>query len=221
MSLDVKICVARYQKRTVLADVAFCAPDGSLVTVIGRNGSGKSTLVSCVASLMPFDGTVTANGVELCAQDVRTRARYLSVLLQELGSPHVTVRELVGFGRNPHRAMLGRESDADREAVTREIADADLSAPENCYVDRISGGEARRAYFGAMLAQNTPVVLLDEATAFMDRDYERKFLGMARALADGGKTVLSVMHDLSAAMAVADRVFSVRRHSADGRLFFA
>ena len=246
MSISVRIDRAAYGRRTVLENIAFDAPDGSLTVVIGRNGSGKSTLISCLAGLMPFEGEVLADGVELSSLSVRARAREVSVLLQNPRRPHVTVRELVGFGRNPYRATLGRESDADRAAVSRALADTDLLPLADCYVDRISGGEVRRAYFGAMLAQDTPVVLLDEATAFMDKDYERRFLSAARALADGGKTVLSVMHDLSAALSVADcvllldggrqaffgtvadllatdlveRTFSVRRYTAGDVLLF-
>lgn len=247
MSLDVKIRAARYGARTVLENCSFFLPDGSLTAVIGRNGSGKSTLVSCVAGLMLFEGEVSANGVDVCQADVRTRARHMSVLLQNLGRPHVTVRELVGFGRNPYRSTFSRENDADRAAVERALAAAELLALADSYVDRISGGEARRAYLGAVLAQDAPVMLLDEATAFMDPDNERKLLSIARTLADGGKTVLSVMHDLSSAVAVADRIllldggrqlwfgktadlletdliertFAVRRYTADGRIFFA
>ncbi|MBQ9785008.1 MAG: ABC transporter ATP-binding protein [Clostridia bacterium] len=247
MSFDVCIRAARYGRRTVLENIEFCVPDGSLVAVIGRNGCGKSTLISCLASLIPFEGQVALNGTDVRQMDVRTRAQKLSVLLQETGRPHVTVRELVSFGRNPYRAVLGRESDADRAAVARAVEVADLGALADAYVDRISGGEARRAYFGALLAQDTPVLLLDEATAFMDRDRERKLLSTVRTLADGGRTVLSVMHDLSSALAVADRILlldggkqvffgttealldtdlvertlAVRRYAADGTIFFA
>lgn len=246
MSISVRIDRAAYGRRTVLEGVAFDAPNGSLTAIIGRNGSGKSTLVSCLAGLMPFEGRVQADGVDLASLSVRERAKIVSTLLQNPRRPHVTVRELVGFGRNPYRGVLGRESVADRAAVIRALVDADLVSLADCYVDRISGGEVRRAYFGAMLAQDTSVVLLDEATAFMDKDYERRFLCAARALADSGKTVLSVMHDLSAALSVADRVllldggkqlffgsvtdllatdlvertFSVRRYAADNVLFF-
>ena len=247
MSLDVNVRTARYGARTVLEDISFSAPKGSLVAVIGRNGSGKSTLVSCVAGLMPFEGQVVANGTDVCQAGVRTRARHVSVLLQNLGRPHVTVRELVSFGRNPYRSVLNRESDADRAAVEAALTTADLWGLADSYVDCVSGGEARRAYLGAILAQDTPVVVLDEATAFMDPDNERKLLSVARALADGGRTVLSVMHDLSSAVEIADRILlldggrqlwfgktadllgtdlieralAVRRYTADGRIFFA
>lgn len=205
MSLDVRILSARYRGREVLSGVGFRAESGTLTAVIGRNGSGKSTLVSCMASLVPYEGEVCADGVRLSELDVRARARYLSAMLQELRRPHVTVRELVAFGRQPYRSVW-RSTVASDARVDGALEAADLLELADRYVDQLSGGEVRRAYFGALLAQDAPNVILDEATAFMDADYERRFLEMACALRDGGKTVVAVMHDLSAAVRYADRI---------------
>ena len=248
MSLNVSIDRAGYRDHTVLSDIRFDLIDGSLTAVIGRNGSGKSTLVRAIACLIPYVGSVRSNGIELSSLPHRARAQILSALLQEPPRPHMTVEELVLCGRNPHRSLLGGMTDVDRALVEKALCAADLVDLRLRDADQLSGGELRRAYFGALLAQNAQNVLLDEATAFMDADYGNRFLSMARSLAHtDGRAVLSVMHDLSAALFYADRIllldsgaqlffgsvsdllqtdliertFRVHRFFSNGRVFFA
>ena len=247
MSLQIDIVRACYRKKVALENIHFSLCDGTLTAVIGRNGSGKSTLVSCLASLIPFEGNVTSAQQSLASLSHRDRARHVSCLLQEPAHPRMTVEELVACGRNPHRSLLEPLSQADLAAIEDALRAADLVSLRDRAADRLSGGELRRAYFGAILAQNAPNVLLDEATAFMDTDYEHRFLRMAQSLAhDRSRAVLCVLHDLSSALAYADRilllnggkqlffgtvpallsttlieqVFHVRRVTADSRVFF-
>ena len=171
-----------------------------------------------------------------------------SAVLQSLNAPHVTVGELVSFGRAPYRALGRSLSSSDLEKIDRALQTADLVSLQNCYADCISGGELRRAYLGAVIAQDTDTVILDEATAFMDADYQHRFLQTVCSLEkEEKKTVISVMHDLGAAVRYADnillldrgrqlffgsvaellatdlieRTFGVRRFTTDGRIFFA
>lgn len=248
MSLSVQIQSASYRKRRVLEQISFVAESGTVTAVIGRNGSGKSTLVACLCSLMPFHGSVICDGVDLASLSGRERAQRRSAVLQSLNAPHVTVGELVAFGRSPYR-VLGHSSDPEEQKkIERALQKADLVSLRDAYADRISGGELRRAYLGAVMAQDTETVILDEATAFMDADYQHRFLQMTCSLArEEKKTVISVMHDLAAAVRYADqillldegrqlffgstealletdlieRTFGVRRFTADGRIFFA
>lgn len=247
MSLDVHIKSARYGRTQVLDNINFQTVGGTLTAVIGRNGSGKSTLISCLASLIPFKGEIKADGKDLRQMDIRVRAQKVSLMTQNLARPHVTVRELVAFGRNPYHTLLQGESGEDTMRIDLAIDDAEMKDLASRYVDTLSGGEVRRAYFGAILAQDAPTALFDEATAFMDADYERLFLRMVRSLAeDGGKNVVAVMHDLAAAVRYADNIlvldhgkqlyfgktedllktdliektFGVKRYTAEGRVFF-
>ena len=248
MSLSVCIRSAAYRRRTVLQNLSFEAESGTVTAVIGRNGSGKSTLVSCLCSLMPYDGTVMCGGVDLASLSGRERAQRRSAVLQLLRAPHVTVRELVAFGRSPYRSPGQLLTAGDAERIDHALQRADLVSLQDSYADCISGGELRRAYLGSVIAQDTDTVILDEATAFMDADYQHRFMEMVCAFAkEEGKTVISVMHDLGAAVRYADRIlllhegrqlffgdvqalletdliertFGVRRFTADGRIFFA
>ncbi|MBQ8188038.1 MAG: ABC transporter ATP-binding protein [Clostridia bacterium] len=204
--LTIRIHTISHRRRVILHDVAFTASPGTFTTVIGRNGCGKSTLLSAIGGILPYAGSVTLDGNELSAMTPRERARKISLMLQMLRSPHVTVEELVAFGRHPWRNTGESMTEADREATQNAIRDAELTDLRHCYVDRISGGEQRRAHLGMQLAQDTPVMLLDESTAFMDADHEGHFLTLLRELCvRRNKTVVTVMHSMENALRFSDQ----------------
>lgn len=210
--MDVKIDLksVSYGKRTVLHDVRLNIPTGSFTAVIGRNGSGKSTLLSAVAGIVPYTGEITLGDVKLSDMTPRERAGKIAVMLQQVKTPHITVEELVALGRSPHIGIGAKMTDRDLECIEKAIRDAELEEIRNCFVDRISGGEVRRSYLGMALAQDTQVLLLDEATAFLDVDREMRFWEMIeKKRRNSKKTVISVMHDLSAAVKYADNVLLV------------
>ena len=206
MELHCQIASLAYKKRRILHDVAFSAGAGEFIAVIGKNGQGKSTLIRALSGQMPYLGRVTLDGDELSALPVRERATRISLMPQQLTAPHITVRELLSFARAPYRSLSGRSRE-DEQAIASAIRDADLESLADCYLDRISGGELRRAYFGMVLAQDTPLLLLDEATAFLDAEYEARLIGLVRrSAAERGKTVVAVMHSPEYALSYADRI---------------
>ncbi|MBR3998216.1 MAG: ABC transporter ATP-binding protein [Clostridia bacterium] len=206
MELTVCIRKAAYRRRTVLENVNFTLADGTFTAVIGRNGSGKSTLISCIAGLLPYDGEILADGVNLEKLTGRERALRISVMLQQPRTPHVTVEELISFGRVPHHPMgRGKLTAEDREAIESAVRESELESMRERYADTLSGGEQRRAHFAANLAQNAPVMLLDESTAFMDAENEARYLEKTASLR-GRKTILAVLHDLGAAVRYSDRI---------------
>lgn len=246
MAIDIDIKSVFYGRREILRNISFAPTSPSLTAVIGRNGSGKSTLISAISGLARYEGRVTVEGDEVNSTDRKTLATRISLVPQELRRPHITVAELVSYGRRPYLKLGEGLRDIDRKIIAKATSDADLYDIGDKHLDTISGGELRRAYFGMMLAQDTSVVLLDEATAFMDADFERRFIEMQRELAMS-KTVITVMHNLSLALSNADNIllldngeqiffgspaellstdlvektFSVKRYSSDGKIFFA
>ncbi len=206
MTLSVKLQSVLRGGREILHDIDLRSESGTRLVVLGRNGSGKSTLLSVIASLIPFAGEVRLEDALLREMAPRQRARLVSALLQETAHPTLTVRELVTLGREVHRTPFVSLGAHDREMIDRAMKQADLEALADRPCDRLSGGELRRAYFGLLLAQDTPVVLLDEATAFMDADHAGRFHALADGMAREGKCVISVMHDLAAALSHADRI---------------
>lgn len=136
----------------------------------------------------------------------RERARTLSLMQQQPRAPHVTVEELVSFGRWPHQLTgQGKLSVQDRERVEYALAETRLTSLRSRYTDTLSGGEQRRAHFAMMLAQDTPIILADESTAFMDAASESRYLEKLAALKEK-RTILAVLHDLSAALRFADHI---------------
>lgn len=245
MRLDVKIKSAGYRKKIVLENINFTIPKNSFTAVIGRNGSGKSTLLAAMASLITFEGEIFLDSTDITALSRRERAMRVSAMLQSPKRPHVTVRELVEFGRSPYLGFGKRFSESDRAVVNDAIEKTHIAELVDSHADRISGGELRRAYFAMMLAQDSELVLLDEPTAFMDADYEREFFDLSKQLSET-KNVITVMHNLNVALSYADNVllldkgrqvffgspdvllktdlietiFSVKRFFVDGKTFF-
>lgn len=198
MDLTVEGLWAAYGRRSVLEDVSFTAPAGAVTAVIGRNGAGKSTLAACVmGEKRDYRGRIAVDGRDVRAMPAGERARLLAYLPQSAPRPHVTVRELAAFGRTPYTGLSGRLSPADRQAADRALEAVGLTALAGAYVDRLSGGERKKAFFAMTLAQDTPVVLLDEPTAHLDVVSRFDFMDLLDRLKDQtGKTFLVVMHEL-------------------------
>ena len=207
MSISVKIEDAYYKNKSVLSDVHFNCENGKITAIIGRNGSGKSTLVSAIAQQVKYEGEIFASDILMSSLKEKERARLLSVIFQKIKAPHITVKDLVSLGRSPYLSLMGRMSKNDLDIIEKAILDSDLRVIEDKYLDEISGGELKRAYFGMMLAQSTENIVLDEATAFMDRDYEKRLLDLIKKTVKKlNKCCVLVMHNLENAIKYADNI---------------
>ena len=206
MSIDIDIKSVGYGAHRVLSDIRANMPDAAFTAIVGRNGSGKSTLVGALLSLVSYDGDIRYGDRQLSKMSACERARTVSGILQRQSAPHITVEELAALGRSPYKRG-GFDSSHDGEIVDEAIARTSLGSLRSSYLDEISGGELKRAYFAMLLAQNTQNVILDEATASMDADFENEFLKLASSLAhEGGRCVAAVMHNLDHAVKYADYI---------------
>ena len=197
---------AGYGSRTVLENVSFSLKPHKITVLLGKNGCGKSTLVSCINQQLPgYTGKIICCDRDVRLMPPRERARAVAILPQLLPSPAVTVRELAAFGRNPYLGPGKRMGAEDREIIQQALEDTGAAAFAGELVCHLSGGERQKAYLAMVLAQNTRLVVLDEPTTYMDIEYQAHFLEMLRQLkTKHKKTLLVVMHDLSAAMDAAD-----------------
>ena len=193
-------------EKTLLNDVSVVARRGEVLGLIGPNGAGKSTLLSVLSGdLIPFSGSVSICGYDPVQASVLELAKSRSVMLQDVSvSFAFLVRDVVSMGRRPWART-------DKSARDDAIIDAALAATEvNHLSDRdimtLSGGERARVALSRVLAQQTPVVLLDEPTAALDIGHQEQALGLVRALAKKGAAVIVVLHDLNAAAAYCDRI---------------
>lgn len=206
MKLEFCKLSAGYGATMVLSDVTFAA-EGGITVLLGRNGAGKSTLLKCLAGQTAYAGEILLDGRQTGQLSHGERARLMASLPQELPAPRVTVEELVGFGRAPWLPFSGKLSPADAEAVKTALKAVGL---ENCgeqLVDTLSGGQRKKAFLAMVLAQETPLVVLDEPTAHLDAASRFELLGLLKQLhRDTGKTFLVVMHELPEALLLADRI---------------
>ncbi|GGF57360.1 ABC transporter ATP-binding protein [Marmoricola endophyticus] len=210
VELDASGVSVAYQRTRVVHDVSVQLHAGRVTALIGPNGSGKSTLLRAFTRLHPPEsGHVTLRDAEpVSALSPRNLARRLTLLSQNRQAPGgVTVREVVEYGRHPHRGRWGG-GDADGAAVVDRVMTLTGVAPlAERAVDTLSGGQLQRVWLASCLAQDTRVLLLDEPTTFLDLRYQVELLDIVRDLADDhGIAVGVVLHDLDQAAALADEV---------------
>jgi iron complex transport system ATP-binding protein len=190
----------------VLADVSLAVHGGELLVLAGPNGAGKSTLLSVLAGDTPPDrGRVRLGEDDLHRGSAEELARRRAVVLQEhTVAFSFRVRQVVEMGRAPWRRTATAEDD-DR-LVDAALQHADVTHLAERRYPTLSGGERARTAFARALAQDCPVLLLDEPTAALDIHHQERVLGHARALTRAGATVVVVLHDLTLAAAHADRI---------------
>ncbi len=182
---------------------------GAFVGVVGPNGSGTSTLVKLLSGyLRPQRGRVTLAGRDLAHLSPRDRARRIAVVPQDTPVTFdYTALEVVLMGRSPHLSMLGVETARDVAIARAAMGQTGTAAFQGRSLGALSGGERQRVLLARALAQQTPILLLDEPTAHLDVNFQIETLRLLRALhAERGVTVLAVLHDLNLASLYCDRL---------------
>ncbi|HEX5740853.1 MAG TPA: ABC transporter ATP-binding protein, partial [Pilimelia sp.] len=208
-----------YHGTPVVHGAGLALRPGQVTTLVGPNGSGKSTVLRALARLhRPDTGavTVTAEGahpVDARALSAKQFARRVTLLGEHRPAPAgVTVADVVGYGRHPHRGRWRGEDPRGPAAVAHAMRLTGVTAMAHRAVDTLSGGERQRVWLASCLAQDTATLLLDEPTTYLDLRYQVELLDLIRDLADGhGVAVGVVLHDLNQAAAVADAVVLMHR----------
>ena len=214
MMLQVRNLKVSYGATVIVDGIDLDVPQGGVTTIIGPNGCGKSTLLRATAGLIASDsGTVTLNGVDTTKLKRREIARQLAVLPQTPVAPEgLTVRDLVSRGRHPHQSWLRQASAEDARAVDAVMELTNIAEFADRPLERLSGGQRQRAWIAMVLAQDTPLVFLDEPTTYLDLSHSVEVLSLVRRLADQeGRTVLMVLHDLNLAARYSDQLIVMRR----------
>ncbi len=201
-------------RRTVLDGVDLQLSPGELVALIGVNGSGKSTLLRTLAgALKPLGGKLWYGDRPMQDMSAMERARHIAVVFT--GTPRtglLDVRTLVSLGRQPWTGHLGRLSETDRHVVEEAMERTGITGFASRSVDALSDGERQKVMIGRALAQATPLLLLDEPTAFLDLVNRVLVLRLLQDIAHQmGKAVLLSTHDLRTALDLADRIVLVHQ----------
>ncbi|MFF1647620.1 ABC transporter ATP-binding protein [Streptomyces sp. NBC_00984] len=206
----------RYGDRIVATRLSLDVPDGAFTAVVGPNGCGKSTLLSALVRLLrPDSGHVELDGREVGGYATKALAKKLGFLPQDpLAPDDIKVRQLVGRGRFPHQSMLALWSRDDETAVDAAMAAAGVEDLADRPVQELSGGQRQRVWMAMVLAQQTPYLLLDEPTSFLDITHQYQLLGLLARLRNEGRTVVAVLHDINQACRFADHLVAMK----DGRV---
>lgn len=202
----------RHKLRTVAAGLTASAATGTVTALIGRNGSGKSTLLRTLAGLQPaLGGEIRLMGRAIGDYSATALARTVAVVLTErIEADGLTAEEIVGMGRLPYTPFDGRLSATDRDHVRRAMAATDTTALAHRAITRLSDGERQRVMIAKALAQETPIILLDEPTAFLDFPAKVETMRLLHRLSrTRGKAILLSTHDLSIALPMADHIWLV------------
>ena len=183
---------------------------GESVALVGRNGVGKSTLLRSVAGLVPLaGGEVRVDGRSVFAMSHAERARTVSfVSTENVSAAYLNVEQVVAMGRAPYSGWAGRLTDEDRRKVVEALEAVDAARFVGRSIDRLSDGQRQRVMVARALAQDTPVVVLDEPTAFLDWDNRRLMIELLGRLA-ADKIILYSTHELDLAHTYASRVWSL------------
>ena len=198
-----------YGSRVLVRKASARLPQGSLTALIGRNGTGKSTLLRVVAGLdAPAAGAVRLCGRPLSELTPRERAATVSfVTTDKVRIANLTSEELVALGRAPYTDWMGRMGETDRAVVSRALDRVGMAGFARKTMDRMSDGECQRVMIARALAQDTPVILLDEPTAFLDLPNRYSLASLLRRLArEEGKCILFSTHDLDVALTLCDGI---------------
>jgi len=205
-----------YEQRVVAEHLGVEILDGSFTVIVGPNACGKSTLLRALARLLkPRAGAVYLDDGPILQLPAKEVARRLGLLPQTPITPEgITVADLVGRGRYPYQGLLRQWSREDERAVNEAMRAVGVAELADRVVDELSGGQRQRVWLALVLAQETPIMLLDEPTTYLDIAHQIEVLDLCSRLHEQGRTLVAVLHDLNHACRYATHLIAMR----DGRV---
>lgn len=208
--LEVKNISVGYGRNTVLDGVTVSFEKGKLTSIIGVNGCGKSTLLKAILGILPLSGgTVVIDGNDLQSMSRNETAKKVAYLAQSKNTPDMTVEQMVLHGRFPYLSYPRRYREADREMAKKAMDAVGISHLANKPLYELSGGMRQTAYIAMALAQDTDYILLDEPTTYLDIAHRLDLMRLLRGLANSGKGIVTVMHDLLLAFDFSDMLTAI------------
>ena len=202
-----------YQDKIISTNLSVDIPDGLFTVILGPNGCGKSTLLRGLSKLLlPKAGDIQLDGRNLKDFSSKSLAKIIGLLPQSSLAPDdITVHDLITRGRFPHQSFLRRWTKDDEQAVNQAINATQLAPLLNQKVSSLSGGQRQRVWIAMVLAQQTPYLLLDEPTTYLDIAHQIELLDLFKRLnTQSGHTIVAVLHDLNHACRYADNLIVMK-----------
>ena len=213
--IELKNVSAGYDGKTVVKDASLTFEPGKITVLAGPNGCGKSTLLKSIVGIVPHTtGEILINEISTKEMNTKQVAKEVAYLAQNKKAPDISVMKMVLHGRFAHLNYPRKYRAQDIEISRNAISWAGLEAESETMVSKLSGGMQQKVYIAMALAQDTEVILMDEPTTYLDVAHQLRLMEMVKNLAKEGKTIVMVLHDLSQAMQIADKIIVMK----DGRI---
>ena len=212
MNIEIKHLSIGYEKKTIISNINLTAKKGELIALIGTNGTGKSTLLRTISGLQrKKDGEINVLNNNINNYTQKELAKIISfVSTKSVSISNLSVYDLISFGRTPYTNWFGTVTNEDKSIIESAIKMVGMQNFLNKNIDEISDGEKQRVMIARTLAQNTPIILLDEPTAFLDLPNRFQTINLLNKLSkEQNKTIIFSTHDLNIAIQEADKIWIV------------
>lgn len=213
ISLETQAVTLGYEHNIIARDLSLHIPEGKFSVIVGANGCGKSTLLRAMSRLLaPTSGLVLLNGQNIHSLPTRDVAKILGLLPQSAIAPDgIKVMDLIARGRFPHQTWFQPWREEDQNAVDAAMKATNITEFAHHHVDQLSGGQRQRVWVAMALAQETPLLLLDEPTTYLDIAHQIELMDLFQDLNRlQGHTLVAVLHDLNQACRYADNLIAIK-----------
>jgi len=213
MSISFNNLSLGYGSTTIIEKINLELPKGKITTLLGPNGCGKSTLLKSISKIIePLNGDITYEGKSINKIDSKYFSTQIALLPQIQPIPEgITVETLISYGRSPYTGFWGKVTQNDKEFMYQVMKDVGVFELKDSYLNELSGGQRQRAWLAMVLAQDTPYILLDEPTTYMDINHQIELMNILRQLNTKGKTIIVVLHDINQASRYCDHLVLLKK----------
>jgi len=213
MSISFNNLSLGYGNNTILENINLELPSGSITALLGPNGCGKSTLLKSITKILkPSKGEVRYKNKDIKTIESKYFSTQIALLPQTQPIPEgITVETLISYGRSPYTGFWGKITKNDKEFMYKVMKEVGVLELKDSYLNELSGGQRQRAWLAMVLAQDTPYILLDEPTTYMDINHQIELMSILRRLNKKGKTIIVVLHDINQASRYCDHLVLLKK----------